>query len=294
MVTASVVLLLGLGGCGSDDPSSDAEPAVASGSPSESSDEPTESSDEPTVETSPGESSVDPAGASSTELTAENFGPALAAAQAEAQSAHFEGTTELMEGQSLKLSGDVQAGSRLEDLAMQMTANLAEQGTLEVRLLEGDVYIKVPTVDATSAEKPWLKFSLDDPNNPLSAALGQFMSTVDPMRIQQTYGSITDLENLGPDEVDGVEVTHYRVTVDTAQALGGLDLGGSGKAEMRKLLKQMPKTLSSEVWIDSDMHLAKLTSDVLGVTSEMNFSRWGEPVSVKAPPRGQVTEAPLR
>jgi hypothetical protein len=82
-----------------------------------------------------------------------------------------------------------------------------------------------------------------------------------------------------------VRAHHYTVTINTARALAanpafkGQDLSKLG----------MPKTLHTDVWLDSDNRPVKMTV-VIGtlLSLEVHVSKYGEPVAVHAPPAGQV------
>jgi hypothetical protein len=55
----------------------------------------------------------------------------------------------------------------------------------------------------------------------------------------------------------------------------------------------MPKKTTSDLWIDADNQLVKMSSGPsAGPTFEIHYSQWGSPVHVSAPPASQVQPMP--
>jgi len=226
-------------------------------------------------------------------LTVGNFGEQVAAAQMDSRSAHIEGTTSLGNGQDLTLSGDVQVGASLDEFKLAMVAEMADQGSIEFRLIAGTVYVKLPAMLSSSAAKPWVMVDLSDPDNPIGAIFNQLMSSLDPSKLEQLYTAVEDLENLGQEDVNGVSTTHYRVSVDTAKVLEILGSGEVAGIHMDEMLQDMPKSVTSDVWVDDDALLVKTAIEFDGSMMEMNYSQWGEPITVTAPPARQVGKLSL-
>ncbi len=224
-------------------------------------------------------------------LTVDDFGQRVAAAAMEAGSAHIEGTTLLM-GQDLTVTGDVQAGARLDEFKLAAVAEMGGQGSVELRLVDSVVYVKLPT-GLSLTDKPWVKLDLSDPENPIGAQFGQLISSLDPSKFHQLDSAVVELENLGSEDVRGVAATHYRVIIDTTKALEVLDLGKVAGVEAAEVLETLPKTVVSDVWVDDDALLVKVAGDLGSAKTEMFFSQWGEPVAVAAPPARQVGQLPF-
>ncbi len=228
-----------------------------------------------------------------TRLTADDFGNQVAAAQMEAQSAHIEGITSLPVGQDLKISGDVQVGASLEEFKLAMVVELAGQGSIELRLVDGVVYVKLPATFAPADAKPWVMLDVSDPDNPITSVFNQLMSSLDPSKLAALFESVEELDNLGREDIKGVATTHYRVTIDTAKLVKVLDLGKLEGVDLESMLKEMPESVSSDVWVDDDALLVKTVSELSGSRSEMYYSNWGEPISVRTPPARDVGKLPF-
>ena len=216
-------------------------------------------------------------------LSQENFATKLAAAQAEAGSAHFEATIEVT-GQSGTMTGNVDNVGELENVAMDMTMDIAGQ-QLDLVLLDKALYIQGAGI-SSDPRKPWIKVDVSDPNNPFS----QLFEASNPSNFTAYLEGVTRFEDQGPETVDGVETRHYSVTVDTAKmlkanpAFKGQDVSSLG----------LPDEVTSEVYVDSRNLPIKIAVAMGSAGSfEATFSKYGEPVDIEAPPAKKVTEFSL-
>lgn len=222
------------------------------------------------------------------ELSASNFGSAMAQAQSDAHSVHMAGVV-TNAGTTLHINGDVAVGTSLEDLAMSMTMKAGPGKTITMIFVDRAIYLKASGTGLThSSAKPWVKVDLDDPTNPFGAMLDQMFASLDPDRVQKIYSAISRLNDLGIDEVDGVQARHYTVTVDTDRMIHVMGMDKFPGVTTAQLKAQLPDEITSQVWLDADNRPIKTRSAQSGMVSEMTFSRWGEKVTVKAPPAQQV------
>lgn len=238
-----------------------------------------------------GSDSGNGSGASSAiqELTAASFGHTMAAAQAQAKSAHLSGVTTLS-GQTIHMSGDVEAdGTSLDQMQVGLTMSLGPGKKITVLLVDRAFYFKASGAAITkNPAKPWVKVDLDDPTNPFGAMFDQMMANFDPAKVQRMFSAITRLNNLGVDHVNGVPARHYAVTVDTSRMVSVMGLDKVPGVSRAQLLAELPDEITSQVWLDAQNRPVKTRSAMEGATAEMTFSDWGKPVSIKAPPAAQV------
>ena len=87
---------------------------------------------------------------------------------------------------------------------------------------------------------------------------------------------------VGAESVDGVDADHYRVVVDSAAMF---------RAMKQHTVPGMPKNLVYDMWLDDHDLLRRMQFEVAGQSVDMSMSRWGVPVSVKAPPASKVVDA---
>jgi hypothetical protein len=211
-------------------------------------------------------------------LTQANFSQTVTSAQQAAKSAHFVASIKAA-GHSISMSGDASGFADLASAAMDLKVK-ASGKSIEMRLVHKVLYLHGAGMPAP-AGKSWVKVDLNDANNPLS----KILDTAGPRSMLTYLRSVTSLDDKGMQSVDGVQAHHYTVTINTAKALAanpafkGQDLSKLG----------MPKTLHTDVWLDSDNRPVKMTV-VIGklLSLEVHVSKYGEPVTVHAPPAAQV------
>jgi hypothetical protein len=217
-------------------------------------------------------------GSGAATLTQANFSRTVSSAQQAAKSAHFVASIKAA-GHSISMSGDVSGFGGLASAVMDLNVKAAGK-SLEMRLVHTVLYLHGGGIPVPSG-KSWVKVDLNDPGNPLS----KILDTAGPRSMMTYLQAVKGLRDRGMETVDGVRAHHYTVTIDTAKALAanpafkGQDLSKLG----------MPKTLSTDVWLDSDNRPVKMAV-VIGklLTLQILVSKYGEPVAVHAPPAGQV------
>ncbi len=217
-------------------------------------------------------------------LTKQNFASSMVSATSQAKSVHMTGAF-TVQGQKITMTADESMkGTSLKDLAVALNMTIGSMGAVEVRVVAGVVYVngaKLGLPGTTS--KPWLKVDLTDKSNPLGAAFSKIAS-MNPSELMKAFQSISTLTEVGTESVDGVQATHYTVTVDTSKATSMLGMPMQGQ------MSSMPKTLTYDVWVDAASQPVKVMMNNPMFTVEVHFSKWGEPVHVVAPPASQVSQ----
>lgn len=190
-------------------------------------------------------------------------------------------------------------GSITENIAL---AN--QQLTMEARLIGSAIYLKLPDQYASQmGGKPWVKADL-------SSLVGNGgLNSYDPTQILSLLQSQTDsITRVGTETVDGQKTTHYNAVLDLNKS--------NGSPALKQLLTKLEpmlggSTLPIDVWIDSSGKLVQtkltmiLKAPPAGAPSAENaafpiresmterLSNYGIPVSVAAPPAGQVSPLDL-
>jgi hypothetical protein len=223
----------------------------------------------------------------------------------QARSAKFRFTTSMgtheMTGQGEGLfDGD---NSALDYTAT--TTGTGTAGSMEFRYVDKTVYLKISLPPQSPVQitggKPWGRV---DPSNPMAAALGATADRAqqnDPSQVLQQIqqaGTITRSEQT---TLDGQQVDHYWVDIDLAKAASMLgSTSGLSGDELRQLTSQV-KTVPVQLWLNHDQLPVQFSEDLTPVmkaagapasvqpfTMTMNYSDWGTPVAVQAPPADQV------
>lgn len=190
------------------------------------------------------------------------------------------------------------------NLAMQMSMDMSSIGTMEMRIVDKALYMKIPANLAgqggLSADKPWFKISADG-TDPLSKTLGPMIENMsanfDVSKQMEQIKAAGTITKSAKETLDGQETTHYWITVDMAKAAKSLT-----DPDMRKLAEQAAssagmKSLNEEFWVNSDnlpVQVVVATPISAGQSANVTvkYTDWGSPVDVQAPPADQVGELP--
>lgn len=191
-------------------------------------------------------------------------------------SAHMNMTMDVM-GQKMSGEGDIKYDG--ETPSMAMTMSMGAQGSMEMRMVEGFLYMKMP---GQGGDK-WLKMDMEKAMSELG--MGDLMDQMDPAAGFEMYAdAFTGATLIGEEKVDGDDTKHYTVTIDTS------------KVESFKKLPtgtDLPKTLDYDIWLDDDNRMRKTLIEIPGGgTVEMVISDFGKDVDVKAPPASDISEMP--
>ncbi len=217
-----------------------------------------------------------------TSLTQANFASAVTEAHADVQTAHVEAKIEA-QGQQFTMNGDVDGTPNRLAAAFTMSGQ-ALGGNARFILVDKVMYLQIPGM---TPNNKYIKFDLARSDAPGAAMLSQLLDQVnqlDPSKSAEMFKAITRLQERGTEEIDGVQTTHYTVDVDTQKALEVMGLDGTVPQG------QMPKTLTEDVWLDSDNRMRRIRMNMQGFTMDMTYSQWGEPVDISAPPASQTTD----
>lgn len=172
--------------------------------------------------------------------------------------------------------------------AMTMTLLSPTDEAVEMRLVDEVLYVR----GAEEAEpgKPWGKLDLAG-GGPMATAFGSATATmrsVDPRRSLREVAEIGELSATGPAQVDGAQVTRYAIDVDLAAFA---ELRGASAEEVAELPSG---TLTYAVFLDGDNLPRRLSVELPVPTSNyaIDYTDWGKPVTVEAPPAAQVADLP--
>lgn len=222
------------------------------------------------------------------DLTLASFSSSTSAAQIKAKSAHLEMKMG-MHGQTITMSGDMSIGTSLEDTALEMTMSLPGLGEdMSVIFVDGIMYIRA----GQASGGKYFSLDLTKPGSPFGDLYKQTVEQANPFSITKSFdGAIEDFETVGSDVIDGTTTTHYRITVDTKKALAKT-LGPDALQE--GMLDSMPETMTYDIWVGDDDNLPRrMEFDIMGMSGQINMSKWGKPVHVEAPPPSQVSKKDL-
>ena len=171
-------------------------------------------------------------------------------------------------------------------------------GTMEIRQIGDTVYMKFLFFTALmGAETDWISMPADDSNEFTS---GFNMAPGDPNEIVEAYKDApAEIENLGEEEVNGVNATHYRITYNLEQA----ELTAEERAELEESGLFADGVLPMDIWISEDGYMVRMELLVDGSavdappeeafeTMKMSYNLFdiNQPITIEPPPESDVTD----
>lgn len=268
-LAATPVLLAALTACGGDstEQASD-EPAAASSSDAGT------ASEEPADDASVEGDDV----AEGDEVDKDAFLEDFMDAVDNATTAHMSMTTGAS-GTEFTADGAVDYTTTPPEMSMTMSNPAMGDQTMDVRLVDGFFYLNLGQM----SQGKFVKVDTDDKNSPLGD-MSELTNSMDPVRSFEQFASGLDkVTYVGEESVDGEDLDHYVLTLDTSKVEM---LGGAGT-------QGLPKTLDYDLWLDSDDRMRQVKID-LGQTGsvDMKIFDWDKPVEIEAPANDEITELP--
>lgn len=187
-------------------------------------------------------------------------------------------------GQTITAEGDIKVGSTAADTSMRMTMDLGSTGMGNLSMVLVDKIFYLDFGQVTGGK--YAKVDLDDASNPIAKQFGSITDQLDPSeQLAQFKDALSSFEKKGsPETIDGVKAQPYELTLDTSKVTGLADLPSGS---------DVPKSLTYAMYIGPDDLLRRITADVAGSTIKVDYSKWGEPVDVKAPSAAEISDVDL-
>jgi hypothetical protein len=218
-------------------------------------------------------------------LTKANFFEEVARAQAKAGSSHVAMRIDVG-GQAIKGDGDLRLGEAASDtaMAMKMQTGQAGLGSLEMRLVDQAFYLNFGPMTSNK----FAKIDLTDESNPIGKQYAEIVGSLDPsQQFKDFEGAVTSVEQKGKAvTLDGVNAQPYEVVVDPAK----LPAADQAKGHLPKKLEytmyvgpdNLPRRILSE--------LPGLSGSEAGTKMTIDYSKWGEKVSISKPTASEITK----
>lgn len=192
---------------------------------------------------------------------------------------------------SMDLSAVAQLAGRQAGSPSDWKADVVLDGTNANDVVE---YMRLPVLSKViPGGKPWIKIDLSQLAKLKGVNFSQLLQTAgqqDPTQALQVLQSIGDVKEVGSEQVDGVDTTHYTGTIDP-QKVAAKYAGNS----IGTMLKQAgTKPIPIDVWVDGDGYVRKFVESMnvstVAVKIEATMSDFGSKVDVTPPPADQTTD----
>lgn len=213
-----------------------------------------------------------------TPLTKASLPAAMASAVAQKKSAHMTMRTGSTEVTS---DFDLSGSSPAMKIEMHLTEG-SKQLTFHEILTGGAIYMSAPGM--TPAGK-YVKLDSSTPG--LGQMLGSLKS-LNPAKMLAAFSKNVDaVKYQGQSTIDGQSVRHYTLTMVTKDLLKSINLGAAGSMVQQQASK-LPKKLSEEIYLNSDNTTRRVSFTAMNNPITVDFTDWGKPVTVTAPPKSDV------
>jgi hypothetical protein len=175
--------------------------------------------------------------------------------------------------------------------AADWKADVILDGTNAADVVE---YMRLPALSKViPGGKPWVKIDLSKLASLKGVNFSQLLQTAgqqDPTQALQVLQSIGDVKEVGSDQVDGVDTTHYAGTIDPQKAAAKY----AGNAVGSMLKQAGTKPIPIDVWVDGDGYVRKVVESMnvatVAVKVEATMSDFGTKVDVTPPPADQTID----
>ena len=198
-------------------------------------------------------------------------------------------------------------GRMTMDMSQLAAGTGQELGEIEVIFDEFVVYMRFPFLQTLQPDlEPWVKFDIRELGKEQGFDLGQLsqLNQNDPSQVLQYLRAASeDVEEVGKEDVRGVETTHYRMTVDLRKVVERApeDQREQLRASVEQLIEASGiETVPTEVWIDEEglarrIRLAYETMELApgqtgAMTMTMELFDFGVEVDIQPPPPEGVTD----
>lgn len=155
-------------------------------------------------------------------------------------------------------------------------------------------YMRLPVLaKQLPGGKPWVKIDL----NKLGSLKGVDVTTLlqsagqqDPTQALQLLQSVGNVKEVGSEQVDGVDTTHYSGTIDPQKVAEKSGITGLAPV----LAASGAQSIPIDVWVDGDGYVRKFQESVKGTNATVliaaQLSDFGATVDVTPPPADQTTD----
>jgi len=181
---------------------------------------------------------------------------------------------------------------------LTITVNVGGRSFKIDTVITGTVlYMRSPAFQQLTGGKQWVKLDVGKIARQRGIDLGSLLNTSPTPTSALAYlgGSAGKVEKVGTEKVQGVDTTHYRVTVDLERA--AKHAKGTARQSLERLIRTSGvKRVPEEVWIDDKGYVRKVVYETAGGSSSqaarvtMVLHDFGPHVPIQPPPKGSVVD----
>ena len=167
-------------------------------------------------------------------------------------------------------------------------------------VMDGDTgYLRMPMLESLTGTAGWLSLTPEELGQ-AGSSFGGTPGATDPSQMLETLRGVSDdIEEVGTEEVRGVETTHLTATVDLRKAFE--QLPADQREQLQGQLGDLDAAVPVDVWIDGDSLVRRMEMDLSSIVSQVSvgaagsatmrieFFDYGEDVAIEVPDASEVT-----
>lgn len=197
-------------------------------------------------------------------------------------------------GETVSGSGQMRFSPGAYDADVELT--MPETGRVRAVLTPTVSYLALPAAKGLPRNKPWLRVAPVPTSRfgkQLSPVVDQLRGAFDPSQALGLLQAATSVEEVGPATVEGVPTTRHHAEIGLRRATSMAE--GPLEAQYQSMLDAGVKTLSYDVWLDTEGLPRRFSTDIptaSGLYSVTGIYRsWGKPVRIEEPSTKEVFDA---
>lgn len=215
--------------------------------------------------------------AAGSDLTVTTFFPTVSSAMADAETTRVRMTSSSAQG-TLKVLGAQRSSEQASGRRMQVDTALDGSLVASVRVVGRTAYVRNQNTDGR-----FVRLDLDhlsDRDTQLFGNLADERTLTE--QFAEFQSAVTSVKRRGDldTSLDGVDAEAYTIRVDVDRLKAGAGLAGQGITEV-----------AYEFWLGPDRLPRRMQLELSGSRLVADYSDWGRPVVVEAPPSAEVVEA---
>lgn len=220
-------------------------------------------------------------GGPSDDLSPAAFIGSISDAQSKVTSAHMT-VASSFQGQKVTGQGDFSGpedADSIDDVAMSITMKAPDGKRLEMRMVDAVMYMNL----GAETDDKFVKVDLRDTSNPIGKAFSQLSDQLDPAKQMKAYEKAVVSYSKKGDAItlDGVKAQPYEIVVDTTKL---------PKPDIEGPQPKMPKRLRTTIYVGPDQLPRRMTMDMGGVSTQVDYTDWGQDVSIEKPEPSQISD----
>jgi hypothetical protein len=174
-------------------------------------------------------------------------------------------------------------------------------GEVEVVAAGRALYIRGPGLEDLGATTPWASVDLERVGDAQGTDIDQLRSSNETGKGLALLGGAEEVEDVGDEDIDGTETTHYRAAVDLRKAVEEADAVRDRAAFEQFVERLGDEDIEVDVWLDGEDRVRRRRDEQpapeqqqVVATVTLDLSDFGVDEQVDVPAESETTDATER